>query len=71
MDVYRIVGHGNYGGGMAIVAARDEHRAKVLAGGIHDSTWHVDYKNSNDVYVIDGLEWHNEETVITSFEFGE
>lgn len=71
MNVYRIIGQGMYGAGMALVAARDEHRAKVLAGKIIDNAWNTDYKGSNDIYVVDGLSWGNDETVITSFEYGE
>lgn len=71
MNVYRIIGQGHYGAGMALVAASDEHRAKTLAGKIVDTMWNTDYKGSNDIYVVDGLSWNNSETVITSFEYGE
>ena len=71
MNVYRVIGQGWYGGGMAIVAARDESRAKVIAGGIVDNIWRTDYAKSNDVELLEHLDWPNDESVIANFEIGE
>lgn len=71
MRVFRIEGRGNYGAGMAIVAARDMARAKHFASlEINDSAWYTDYKNGNAMS-LDGLMWHGSEGVITHFEYGE
>ena len=74
MNVYQITGWGSYGGGMAIIAARDEHRAKEVSKTIIDSIWHTNYADG-DIELIDAdderLEWHGNEAVITHFETGE
>lgn len=46
MKVYALKADGNYGGGMAIVAAPNPRRARQLATGI-DKTWHTRYHSAD------------------------
>ena len=43
MNVYAIKAYGNYGGGMAVVAAGSESEAKELAEKAEKSLWRVRY----------------------------
>jgi hypothetical protein len=49
MNVYAIKAYGNYGGGMAVVAADSEDDAKAIADKTEDRVWHVRYGNPSSV----------------------
>lgn len=49
MKVWAIKAYGNYGGGMAIVAADDAQMACTLANQAESSVWHVDYQRPESV----------------------
>ena len=52
MNVYAIKANGNYGGGMAVVAAESEREARVLADKAEDSTWRVNYDSPESVELL-------------------
>jgi len=49
MNVYAIKAYGNYGGGMAVVAADSEEEALEVAGQIVDQIWYVQYRRPESV----------------------
>ena len=51
LTVYAIKAYGNYGGGMAIVAAENEEAAKKLATGC-DSNWHTRYHEPESIEAL-------------------
>lgn len=52
MNVYAIKAYGNYGGGMAVVAADSEDEAKSVADKIQDSIWRVRYGKPESVELL-------------------
>ena len=52
MNVYAIKAYGNYGGGMAVVAADSEDEAKAVADKTKDSIWHVRYGRPESVELL-------------------
>lgn len=70
MNLYTLKARGNYGGGMAVVAAADEQRARELASTIRDSTWQTDYRNAYEVTLL-RVHYVDKEGVLDHFETGE
>lgn len=52
MNVYSVKAYGNYGGGMAVVAAKDEDEAIELASRIVDHSWHTAYGLPQEVIIL-------------------
>lgn len=52
MKVYAIKASGNFGRGMAVVAADDEHEAKNLADKAEVSLWRVRYDRPDSVDLL-------------------
>lgn len=70
MNVYAIKAYGNYGGGMAIVAAESDVDAIAIADTIEARGWHVRYGQPESV------EWlpcpcAGPARVLTHYEIGE
>lgn len=70
MNVYSIKAYGNYGGGMAIVAAENEDDAKKIAGKIKDLIWRTDYASPNEINLM-RCSFQGEACVLDHFETGE
>lgn len=69
MKLYSIKAYGNYGGGMAIVAAKNEGRARVIVNEVPQDIWNVRYhspQSVNEIGITDG-----EERVLDHYETGE
>lgn len=71
MDVYEIKANGDYGGGVAIVAAPSEGDAIRLASTIYDLLWSTDYSHPYSVALIEGVSSAGPARVLTHFETGE
>ena len=52
MNIYAIKAYGNYGGGMAVVAADSEDEAKALADKAEESYWNVRYGKPESVDLL-------------------
>ena len=70
MNVYAIKAYGNYGGGMAVVAADSESDATALAKKINDPTWNVRYGEPDDVEMLPCV-CDGPPRVLTHYETGE
>ena len=70
MNVYAIHAYGNYGGGMAVVAAPSKEIATELAQKKENSVWNVNYLEPNDIEILP-VEYEGLPCVLTSFETGE
>lgn len=71
MKIYSVRAYGNYGGGIAFVAADDEHEARALAAEISDTIWKTRYRTPEDVSPVTGEVTGLLAGVIDHFETGE
>ena len=69
LAVFAIKAYGNYGGGMAIVAAVDEDEAKRLATGL-DEMWHTRYHAPESIMRLP-VEYRGPSAVLANYETGE
>ena len=70
MKVFAIKAYGNYGAGMAIVAANSAEEAQQLANQREDSVWHVRYGAPFEVIELP-VTAHGYPEVLVAFEYGE
>lgn len=70
LSVYSVIGDGQYGGGMAIVAASTPEEARSVAGTIRDDMWLTDYLNARQTNALP-LIFDGEPCVIAHYETGE
>ncbi len=70
MNVFQIEGYGNYGGGLAIIAASNKVQARALASTIKDTQWDTNYIDG-ELSQLDDVVAHGYARVITHFETGE
>jgi hypothetical protein len=71
MNVYVIQASGMYGGGVAIVAAMEEYRAKELATLVRQrGSWNVRYDKPEKVTLLP-VKYSGAEMVLYNFETGE
>lgn len=70
MNVYAIKADGNYGGGMAVVAADSEDDAKALAENGARSIWNVRYGKPIEVELLPCV-CDGPPRVLTYYETGE
>lgn len=71
MRVFALEAYGNYGGGLAIVAAEDESAAKQLASKIRDGMWNVQYGKPTEISVLPSIVHKGAAEVIYHYETGE
>ena len=72
MNIYTIKAFGNYGGGMAVVAADDEQEAIRACRVIPNKTWHVRYDEPDNVEcIVAGAPADTLRGVLSHFETGE
>jgi hypothetical protein len=69
MNVYAIKGDGYDGGGLAIVAAKNEKEAIEIASHI-ESYWNVNYTEYQNIEKLP-VQYNGEPKVLISFETGE
>ena len=69
LTVYAIKAHGNYGGGMAIVAATDKGEAELLAAPL-DRQWHTRFDAPESVDVLP-VQCEGEPRVLAWYATGE
>jgi len=70
MNVYSVKAFGTYGGGMAIVAARDDAHAREIAGNIVDNQWQTKYHQPESVTQLP-LSYEGDPIVVDHWEYGE
>ncbi len=69
MNVYAIEGSGNYGGGMAVIAAKSANEAIEIASHIK-SYCNVDYKHCDCIEKLP-VQYGGKSKVLTNFELCE
>lgn len=71
LRVYRIVGGGNFGGGMVIVAATSPEEAATMGNALSSDIWNVEYDAADAVELTTVQPLVESPTVIAHFETGE
>lgn len=70
MNVYAISAYGSYGGGMAVVAAKDEEQAKKIAHSSIQDVWQTRYYLPTRIITLP-VEYTGPAAVLEHFETGE
>lgn len=69
--LYKIIADGEYGQGVAIVAATSELQAREIAATIKvDDVWNVSYANPVEVELLESCSASGAPRVVTHFETG-
>lgn len=71
LNVYAIKATGNFGGGLAVVAASSKAEAIALASHIEDQIWRVRYCTPDHVETLLGAWSAGPPRVLTHYETGE
>lgn len=71
MKIFSVRAWGNWGGGIAFVAANDEQEARALAAAVTDPTWKTNYRKPESVEPVTGDVIGLTPGVIDHFETGE
>ncbi len=73
LNIYKIEGHGNYGGGVVLIAANTPEEAAYVGNKLSSDTWNVTYDPSKAKQVnnINYSGAGNEAQVILHYEMGE
>lgn len=71
MNIFSVRAWGNWGGGVAFVAANTEDEARALAAEIVDPTWKTNYRKPSEVAEVATDVLNLKPGVIDHFETGE